>query len=185
MKILGWIRQGDKTACGGVVTEGIPVHLRDGLPISFQGAYISCKRKNCVIAEGIPTTRLENGKAMCHHGHVSSAGCPVYSTMNDVDGWTNSGGEDVPVAFVPDGEGGWKGFEPPPQEHEQAYDEYFILMDEKSGAPARNRFYRVTFESGETIEGHTDDEGRTQYAASDKRRRLTLEVAPASEMQSD
>jgi hypothetical protein len=72
--------------------------------------------------------------------------------------------------------------EPPPQEHDRAFDEY-ILLDKASGAPARNRFYRITFESGEAIEGHTDDVGRTQYATSDKRVALSLDIAPQHEIQ--
>jgi uncharacterized protein (DUF2345 family) len=78
---------------------------------------------------------------------------------------------------------GWTGIHPPPQEHDQAYDEYFVLMDEKSSAPACNRFYRITLDTGETIEGHTDDEGRTQYATSDKRVAMTIELSPQHEIQ--
>lgn len=171
MKILGWIRQGDKTACGGTVVEGIQVHLRNGLPISFQGAMISCKRKNCVIAEGRPTIRLENGKQMCHHGHTSSAGCPIYSTLNDVDGWGNSGGEDVPVRFVQDDQGDWVG------KMNEGYDQHFLLTDEETGEPLANRFYRMTC-NGKVIEGKTDGAGKTEKVTSDDPAEVTIEIMP-------
>jgi hypothetical protein len=85
----------------------------------------------------------------------------LVSTLNDIDGVGNESGQEIHLAFIPDGEGGWTGILPPAQEHDQAYDEYFILMDEKSGTPASNRFYRIALDTGETIEGYTDDEGRT------------------------
>ena len=152
MKILGWIRYGDQAACGGQVVEGCSTTESHGRRMAFYGARLAC-RKNCVIAEAHPNVTLPNGRNVPHHGHITTGGCPLISTLNDVHGWTNERGAEIPPAFVPDGEGGWKGIHPPPQEHDQIHDEYFILMDEKSATPARNRFYRITLDTGETIEG--------------------------------
>jgi len=107
MKIIGFIRFGDKTACGGIVSEGLGNHIRFGQPISFQGARISCRR-HCVIAEGLGNMTLDNGKAMCIHGHVSSNGCPIYSTLNDIDGIGNEGGAPVAAKHYLNDEGEWE-----------------------------------------------------------------------------
>lgn len=184
MKIIGWIREGDKASCGGTVVEGDQTCTSHGRAYSFQGARMAC-RKNCVIADGFIRSTLTNGRSQVIHGMVTSGGCPLQSTLNDIDGVGNEGGEEIHPAFAPDEDGGWKGIYPPPQEHDQAYDEYFIVIDDKSGTPACNRFYRITLDTGDTIEGYTDDEGRTQYATSNKRRPLTIKVAPALEMQAD
>lgn len=92
MKIIGWIRYGDKTACGGTVVEGLPNCTSHGRAISFQGARIAC-RKGCVIVEGFPRATLPNGRPRVIHGMVTSGGCPCYSTLNDIDGVGNESGE--------------------------------------------------------------------------------------------
>lgn len=184
MNIIGWIRYGDATACGGTVAEGDPYCTSYGRAYAFQGARIAC-RQSCVITEGLQQYTLPNGRSMVTHGMVTSNGCPLLSTLNDIDGVCNDSGKEIQPAFAPDGDGRWRAIDPPPQEHGQAYDEYFIVMDEQSGTPARYRFYRMTLDTGEIIEGYTDDEGRTRYATSDKRCALTIEVAPASEIQAD
>lgn len=184
MEIIGWIRYGDKAACGGTVIEASPDEISYGKAYTFKGARMAC-RKNCVIAEGFPHAILSNGRSQVIHGMVTSGGCPLQSTLNDIDGVGNESGEEIYPAFVPDEDGGWKGIYPPPEQHDQAYDEYFILVDDKNGTPAKNRFYRITLDTGEVIEGYTDEEGRTHYATSDKRLPLTIEIAAASEMQAD
>ena len=40
-------------------------------------------------------------------------------------------------------------------------DERFVLFDRQSGLPIKGRRYRATHEDGTSIEGVTDDEGRT------------------------
>lgn len=62
MKILGWIRVGDKAACGGTVAEGFERASYNGVPYSFQGAKISCPQ-TCVIAEACSIFKLPNGNA--------------------------------------------------------------------------------------------------------------------------
>jgi len=184
VRIIGWIRVGDKASCGGTVVEGDPRCSGRGRSYAFLGARVVC-REDCVIVEGFMRSRLPNGRARVHHGMVTSNGCPLQSTLNDIDGVGNESGKEIPPAFARSPDGGWMGIVPPEQEHGQAYDEYFIVVDEQTGAPVRDRFYRITLDSGETISGRTDDEGRTRYATSDRRRALTIEVAPAVEIQPD
>jgi hypothetical protein len=51
MRILGWIREGDLTACGGRVIEGDQRVKGRGRAYAFEGARIACE-KGCVIAQG-------------------------------------------------------------------------------------------------------------------------------------
>jgi uncharacterized Zn-binding protein involved in type VI secretion len=182
MAILGWIRQGDKASCGGTVVEGDQTSVSRGQAHAFQGASLSC-RKNCRIAEGHQPAILPNGRCKVTHGMKTSGNCPLVSTLNGIDGVDNESGTASPAAFVPDGKDNWRGIEPPVAEHGQAYDEYFVLMDEKTGAPASNRFYRITPAAGPAIEGYTDADGRTRYAVSDRSVALKIEIGHQHEIQ--
>lgn len=42
--------------------------------------------KNCVIAEGRPTSTLSNGAAQVVDGQKTSEGCALISTLNGIDG---------------------------------------------------------------------------------------------------
>lgn len=180
MKIIGWIREGDRAACGATVMEGDPTCRSHGRAYAFVGARMACP-KNCVIAQGFVRSTLTNGRAQVIHGMKTSRGCPLVSTLNDIDGVGSEG--EVHAAFAPDADGGWRGISPPEGGHEAVHDEYFIIVDKETQVPARNRMYRITLDSGEIIEGQTDDEGRTKYATSDKRTALKLELAPQGEIQ--
>jgi uncharacterized Zn-binding protein involved in type VI secretion len=107
MKIRGWIRFGDKAACGGTVIEASAAEISNGRGYAFQGARMACRKKGCVIAEGYPLSTLSNGRCQVLHGMVTSNNCPLESTLNDIDGIGNGGGEEIHAAFVPDRDGGW------------------------------------------------------------------------------
>jgi uncharacterized Zn-binding protein involved in type VI secretion len=94
MKIIGWIRQGDKAACGGTVSEGSTEEFSGGVGYAFQGAHMVCSG-SCVIAEGYPNSTLSNGKPQVLHGQLTSGGCALFSTLNEIDGVANEGGRTV------------------------------------------------------------------------------------------
>lgn len=85
MKILGFIRVGDKTECGGTVVEGDETAVSHGRAYTFQGARVDC-RKHCVIADGVARAVLTGGRPRVVHGMKTSGGCVCESTLNDVDG---------------------------------------------------------------------------------------------------
>lgn len=157
MKIVGWIRTGDKAACGGTVVEGIDNCTSYGVPYSFEGARVAC-RKNCVIVEGLPHVTLPNGRGFVIHGMRTSGGCPVYSTLNDIDGVGNESGEAIPLGFVPDHFGNLTDVI---SHIPQAYDEQFILLG-GDGQPLAGVYYTAKLASGELIRGETDNTGKTQ-----------------------
>ncbi len=108
MKLVGWIRYGDKAACGSMVAEGSMVDISHGRGYSFVTARMAC-RKGCVIAQGYPTATLSNGRARVLHGFLTSSGCPLISTLNDIDGVGFSNLSEVPVKFFKNTAGQWTG----------------------------------------------------------------------------
>ena len=170
MKIIGWIRYGDKTACGGTVIEGDQNCISHGRAYAFQGARIAC-RKNCVILEGFPRSMLTNGRQQVLHGMVTSGGCPCYSTLNDIDGVGNESGKKIPIRFVRNEKGDWVG------KMNEGYDQHFVLTDEETGQPLSNRYYRMTC-NGKVIEGKTDSNGKTEKVYSDDPGEVTIEIMP-------
>jgi uncharacterized Zn-binding protein involved in type VI secretion len=104
MSIIGWIREGDMAACGGTVIEGEQSCTSRGRAYAFQGAQMACP-KSCVIAEGFMRADLPNGRSQVTHGMLTSGGCPLQSTLNDIDGVASAGAQAIAPAFMPDNAG--------------------------------------------------------------------------------
>lgn len=158
MKIIGWIRYGDKTACGGTVVEGDQTCTSYGRAYAFQGARIAC-RKNCVIVEGFPRSTLTNGRPQVIHGMVTSGGCPCYSTLNDIDGVGNESGEAIAATFYKTAEGEWLPKFGPEHLTEDSPDEQVRAVDSKTGEPIPDLTYYIEAPDGTTYTGHTDANG--------------------------
>ena len=170
MNIVGWIRKGDQAACGGVVAEGEPTFVSDGLAFTFQGAKMSCPQ-NCVIAEGFPGSTLSTSRPRVLHGMKTTGGCPLLSTLNGRDGVSQGSGDALPVRFVQDESGGWAG------KTNEGYDQHFLLMDEQTGHPLSNRHYRMSFK-GKVIEGKSDASGKTEKVTADDPAEVSIEIMP-------
>ena len=54
------------------------------------------------------------------------------------------------------------------------YNEAFVVRDEKTQLPLSHVPYRIESESGVTLEGRTDAEGRTERLFTPKKEKLTL-----------
>jgi len=125
IEIIGWVRQGDKAACGGIVCEGDPFVTSMGRPYAFQGAKLACK-KNCVIVDGYLFSTLTNGKPQVLHGMMTSGSCPLLSTLNDHDGVGNESGTVVQTSYYLNADGFWTGAAPEP--NEEPFDEQTKLQ---------------------------------------------------------
>ncbi|QOY95716.1 PAAR domain-containing protein [Massilia sp. UMI-21] len=170
MRIIGWIREGDQAACGEQVIEGDPCSVSDGRSLSFEGARMGCA-KGCVIAEGHGPDKLFNDRSPVLHGMKTSGGCPLLSTLNDIDGIGNDRGEEVPIRFIQNSAGEWVGKE------NEGYDQQFVLTDTQTGETLANRHYRIIF-NGKTIEGKTDASGKTVKVEADDPTEVILEILP-------
>lgn len=177
MTIVGWIREGDETGCGGKVVEGDAARTSHGKAYAFQGARVTC-RKHCVIAEGYLLSTLTDGRPQVIHGMKTSGGCPCISTLNGIDGVDNGNGGakpaaggnvaqppvPVPVSFKPGGDGGWVPVYAPLSHEDCAFDQHIILEDQ-DGAPVEGVPYRIVDARGAVIEGLTEAGGRTLIVA--------------------
>jgi uncharacterized Zn-binding protein involved in type VI secretion len=153
MEIIGWVRYGDKAACGGTVIEGSLNDISYGKSYSFKGARIAC-RKSCVIAEGFPAAILSNGRNQVTHGMLTSSGCPLQSTLNDVDGVENESGELIPEKYFCNADGYWVPVKEP-AEHEDSYDEQLNL----TAPPIEGVPYYVETMDGRTFSGRAGADG--------------------------
>jgi uncharacterized Zn-binding protein involved in type VI secretion len=161
VNIIGWIREGDQAACGGKVAEGLDTCTSRGVPYTFQGARMAC-RNNCVIAEGFSRSTLANGRNRVIHGMTTSGGCPIYSTLNDIDGVGNERGRVIPLGYVQCHTGQWVGNTAGVTSSlRQEYDEQFLLLD-GDGRPLAGTYYTAKLASGDLLHGETDNEGKTQ-----------------------
>ena len=152
MNIIGWIRQGDKAACGGLVVEWLSTCTGHGVPYSYQGARMAC-RNSCVIAEGFDRSTLANGRHRVIHGMTTSGGCPLYSTLNDIDGVGNESGKAVPLSFAQGDNGEWVG----DTFAEQTGKRFLFKNSETNELLANRRFVAVV--GGSKQEGITDKNG--------------------------
>ena len=153
MKIIGWIREGDQTACGGTVAEGDQTCIGRGRAYAFQGARISC-RKGCVIAEGFMRSMLANGRPRVIHGMKSSSGCPCYSTLNDIDGVGNESGAEIAEKHLLTADGEWAPVKSP-EPSRDTYDERAQLVS----PPIHGVPYYVETLDGRTFSGRTETDG--------------------------
>lgn len=152
MEIIGWVRAQDRAACGGIVVEGDPFVISNGIPYTFQGAKVAC-RKNCVIAEGYLFSTLMNGRPQVLHGMVTSGGCPLLSTLNDEDGVGNEARAEVPTSYFLNADGCW--IARPPAPREEAFDEQAKLQATRAeGMP-----YFVQTMDGRTFSGRVGPTG--------------------------
>mgnify|MGYP000672159484 CR=1 FL=1 len=153
MNIIGWIRLGDKAACGGNVVEGLETCRGRGVPYSFEGAHMAC-RNNCVIAEGFSRSTLSNGRSRVIHGMRTSGGCPLYSTLNEVDGVANQSGAAMAEKHFLNADGEWAPVKEPGP-NETPYDE----RPQLAAPPIAGVPYIIETKDGRTFSGRAGADG--------------------------
>jgi uncharacterized Zn-binding protein involved in type VI secretion len=153
MEIIGWIRERDKAACGGIVVEGDQTCISHGRAYAFQGARVACPR-NCVIADGYAFSTLTNGRSQVIHGMVTSGGCPLYSTLNDVDGVGNERGDAIAERHFLNADGHWEPLKAPGP-LDATYDERpYLIAPPVEGVP-----YYIETMDGRTFSGQIGADG--------------------------
>jgi hypothetical protein len=150
--ILGWLRMDDKAACGGTVIEGNLTNIRSGKALTFQGAKIAC-RYNCTIRDGLPFYRDE-GKAVPHHLHQSTRGCPIYSTLNGVDGWEDGNHSAPAERCFQNADGQWAEVKEAAPHEEQHDEQTHLHSVHAEGTP-----YFIETMDGRTLSGTLGPDG--------------------------
>lgn len=153
MKIIGWIREGDRAACGGLVIEGDQRCNSHGRPYAYEGARLVCTKK-CTISEGFTRRTLTNGRRAVIHGTKTSGGCPLISTLNDIDGVGNETGTPVATIFFQNGRGEWIGA-CAPTPGQPPFDEQAHL----AAAPIEGVPYFIETRDGRKFQGRTGPGG--------------------------
>lgn len=80
----GVIRLGDPTSHGGAVVQTGSRSVVMGRTVAVVGDMCTCPRKGhgqCVIVEGDPDILLD-GKPVAFHGHLTSCGATLISTVD-------------------------------------------------------------------------------------------------------
>lgn len=154
MDLIGWIREGDRAACDGLVIDGDQLCTSHGRAYAYEGARLVCQRK-CVIAEGFARRTLTNGRHAVLHGMKTSGGCPLLSTLNGRDGVGNDTGAPIPTRFFVNTDGHWAGAASAPAPGGEIYDEQARLHAPRAeGMP-----YFMETKDGRTFSGRVGADG--------------------------
>jgi uncharacterized Zn-binding protein involved in type VI secretion len=123
------------------IASGSPNVLFDNLPVARVGDSSAC---GDVIVEGIANI-LVNGKPIAHLGSATAHGGVIISGSGNI-----LVGTEVSCApFTP------------PEPMPGLFDEHFVLLESDTGLPIANHPYRLCTASGKTLEGVTDEQGKT------------------------
>lgn len=136
--------------------------------------------KNCVIAQAYPVFILPNGRTVPHHGHLTSNGCPLISTLNGTHGLQIEGGNEVPVAYKQNDDEEWIPIFAPLKHEDCEYDQHMIF-ENQDGQALEGIPYRLTDERGAIIEGSITADGKTQVMAGLNGETLGYETARKGE----
>lgn len=168
---------GDRTSHGGVVIDGSPETGIDGKPVARVGDHVTCPLKGhgeiTVIASGDPTL-IVDGAPVARHGDKTACGATLLSSQMTTTDDAGSGVKPAPRPSAARSPGTRSGASDESQTLGDA-DQYFLLRDEATKAPLKNRLYRIHVR-GNTAEGRTDQEGKTQLIAGSLGDQIKIEV---------
>jgi uncharacterized Zn-binding protein involved in type VI secretion len=160
---LGAITEGCKTTHGGYVLPISRPFTVDERAIALIGDMTHCPKckGDFPITSGDPT-RTWHDKGMAFHGDQTGCGAQLISEHPHQN-------PALAAALLAENN--------PQQSSDAAYDQHFLLEDENTGQPVAHRFYRLTL-NGKTIEGQTDEHGKTEKVFAERPDEVTIEVMP-------
>jgi uncharacterized Zn-binding protein involved in type VI secretion len=155
------IVEGVPTTTGGVVLAGSAHGMTDhGRTFALHGDEATCgKCKGAFKIMGTATRRCYDGRPGVLEGDLVQCPCG----KNRVLAGPNPG------CFYEDDNGaaGASSVATASNDLFNAYDQHFLLQDERTGTPLSNVLYTITTEDGKQVEGRTDTAGKTQKVFSD------------------
>jgi uncharacterized Zn-binding protein involved in type VI secretion len=164
-------RVSDPTACPipghatNPIVAGSADVLFDSLPAARMGDASACGGK---LASNVIPTVLINGKPATTVGTLGKHGNVVVSGSGTVLIGTSGGG----ASFV----------SPTPVDIKGVFDEFFVLLDQDSGAPLSGVSYVLRSASGKEIHGITGADGKTGKLCSSSSETIELVIAEQSEV---
>lgn len=159
-----WLCVGDPPVTGGAVLPydaPYPTRVTDAeIPVALIGGAVYCEacKSTGIIAKAGGMRRVNFMTEIALDRDICVCNChpppPIKATIA-LTVWHEDEGEAIPV-------------EPP-----RTYNRHFQIVDEVTGKPLKNRPYKIIFD-GETIEGATDDDGKTKLVHYDSSKNIEI-----------
>ena len=168
------IRLGDRTSHGGYVVSATSRFTVMGIDVARLGDKCTCPKKdhnNCYIVEGDPDWTIDD-VPVALEGHKLSCGAVLISSMPNA-GREDSGGGESGVGHAAEASS-ISSVANANELHE--FDQHFLVVDSSTGKPLVNFPYRLDLESGHSIEGRTDRDGKTEKVLSSAAETAVLQV---------
>lgn len=153
MGIIGFIVQGDRTSHGGTVLDCQSRWFIDGIPLARIGDPVWCPRCNRmtkIVTSRFPQIK-RNGVPAAYDLDMTDCGALLYSRHNDHAGYGSAGAAEAGAANATRNDAREAG----------SVQEHFVLHDSGTGKGVAGLKYKLTTGEGRTVEGETDEHGRT------------------------
>lgn len=163
-----WVVLGDATSSGGQVISGSPFTDIDGLPVARVNDKATCPQHKGTfpIVDGDPTTIID-GEAVALHGSSLACGCKVLAVKQArvfLDAGSSAGsaasGASTGAAAAVAAAAGPVVDTMAAANAEPAFDEQLRFVG-PTGVALSNIGYVLHLEDGSSVDGMTDDDGRT------------------------
>ena len=168
------IRLGDRTSHGGYVVSATSRFIVMDQPVARLGDKCTCPKKghnNCYIVEGDPDWTID-GVPVALEGHKLSCGAVLISSMPNA-GREDWSGNETGVDHVA---GANLASSTAAQNERHEFDQHFLVVDMSTGKPLLDFPYRLDLESGHSIEGRTNSDGKTEKISSHNAEEVVLHV---------
>jgi len=167
---FAFIREGDATSHGGTVLACDPANISDGKALALLGDMVSCPRCGGIFPIVKVKTELNvqfDGRPVASEGDMTACGATLLASSSGTAaspaagaGSSVGGGHSVVSNWASDSEGTHRG--------------RFQVLDDDTGQPIANHPYTVTSGNGQTITGHTDENGFTDWVETSRAASLTF-----------
>jgi uncharacterized Zn-binding protein involved in type VI secretion len=172
------ITLGAATSAGGKVISASSAGSINGATIALESDVIfcpACKSQGKILCVGPRIPETWNGKQVALEDDLCACACPI------------------PPKLIPNQNMRYQVIEAPAgtltvasnaatgdicnlKTNRSNYDLVFVIQDQGTGLPLAGIPYKITLESGKTITGISDQQGRTQLVSSDVPETATLEA---------
>lgn len=151
---------GDKTTHGGVVISGSPTNNWHGIPVARKTDKVycpKCKPHIFEIAEGLDSfTDTNSFLPVATEGHLTTCGAALIAETETPEFITHA------ISFT--------------DNVSQAYDQHFLIKDNKTGKLIINTPYKITLSDRREYIGFTDKNGLTEKVYSNSAQTATIEI---------
>lgn len=183
MAIIGFIVLGDRTSHDGTVIACSTNRYINGVRVARLGDLVICPR--CKRATKIITSRFpqckDDGIPATFDMDVTDCGAQIYSRHN---GYAGYGDDADPGANATKTRPNAR-TNPPPSDDAPSVQEHFVLRHSDTDKPLADMAYTLDIADGRTIEGDTDEQGRTNVVWTHAPDDMTVSLNPPAGKSND